>query len=122
MNWRLPRRTKRSPSMAWSPNLRKPWCPSLLLAGFLPLVEADFAADEPASAEALWKKLEPFTKPPAEFAGKFGSYQSPLEFADGSLAKTPMDWARRRAEILKTWHERLGPWPPLVKQSVVKKL
>jgi dienelactone hydrolase len=80
------------------------------------------AADEPASEDALWNKLAPFAQPPEEFAGKFGSNRSPLKFADGSLAKTPADWARRREEILQTWHKRLGPWPSLVKQSVLKKL
>ena len=71
---------------------RKPWLRCLLLAGFLPVVGVAFAADRPASPEALWKKLEPFTQPPAEFAGKLGSYQSPLQFADGSIAKSPADW------------------------------
>jgi dienelactone hydrolase len=66
--------------------------------------------------------LEPFAKPPEEFAGKLGSYRSPLTFADGSTAKTPADWARRRDEILKTWHKRLGPWPPLVERPMIKKL
>lgn len=101
--------------------IRDPRCLALLLAGFLPLVTA-VGGDVPASAEALWKKLEPFAKPPAEFADKFGAYPSPLKFADGSVAKTPADWDRRRAEILKTWHERLGPWPTLVKKPVVKRL
>ena len=80
------------------------------------------ARGPPDSREALWKKLEPFAQPPTEFAGKFGPYRSPLKFADGSLAKTPADWARRRDEILKTWHKRLGPWPPLVERPAVKKL
>src|SRR5689334_18146521 len=67
--------------------LRVPFSsPGYLAAGFL-LATVAFAADEPASKEALWKKLEPFAQPPAEFAGKFGSYRSPLKFADGSIAK-----------------------------------
>jgi dienelactone hydrolase len=78
-------------------------------------------AESPA-ADSLWQKLQPFTAPPAEFAGQFGSYRSPLKFADGSEAKTPEDWARRRAEIAKTWHERLGAWPPLVERPSVKRL
>jgi dienelactone hydrolase len=86
----------------------------------VPLVALD-AGEQSAGAD-LWKKLQPFAQPPAEFAGKFGSYKSPLEFADGTVAKTPADWAKRRAEILNTWHERLGPWPPLVKSPAVKKL
>ena len=74
------------------------------------------------SAEDLWQKLAPFAQPPAEFAGKLGPYQSPLQFADGTLAKTPADWKRRRAEILNTWQQRLGPWPPMVEKPIVKKL
>jgi dienelactone hydrolase len=98
------------------------WSSRIVLATFSFLPLAVLAADEPDSAKALWKKLEPFTQSPAEFAGKFGPYKSPLKFADGTLAKTPADWARRRAEIAKTWHERLGAWPPLVERPVVKKL
>src|SRR5262245_5351393 len=112
LNWSLsmfnpPRRNRRLFPLA------------LLTAVVVPIV---VVAQQPASADALWKKLEPFTQPPAEFADKLAPYKSPLEFADGSVAKTPADWARRRAEISKTWHERLGPWPPLLKNPVVKKL
>ena len=80
------------------------------------------SADQPVSAEALWKKLEPFAQPTEEFAGKFGPYRSPLKFADGSNVKTAEDWARRRDEIQKTWHKRLGAWPPLVERPALKKL
>src|SRR5215475_3716146 len=79
-------------------------------------------AQEPAAHEALWKKLEPYARPPEEFAGKFGPYRSPLKFADNSLARSPREWVRRRAEIQNTWHRRLGPWPPLVEKPTVKKL
>ena len=96
--------------------------PCWVLAGLLPLAAVNLGAAQPATPEALWKTLAPFAQPPAEFAGKFGPYASPLKFADGSMAKTPADWTRRRAEILKTWHERLGPWPPLVERPVVKRL
>ncbi len=93
----------------------------LLLATILPPAAAG-TADQTAGPEALWKKLEPFAHPPAEFAGKLGAYRSPLQFADGSQAKTPADWARRRAEIATSWHKRLGAWPPLVQQPTIKKL
>src|SRR5437870_4627099 len=92
---------------------RQPWRLCWLLRAFLLLPLATLRAEQPSSPEALLKKLRPFTQPPAEFAEKFGPYKSPLKFADGSLAKSPVDWTRRRAEILKTWHQRLGPWPPL---------
>lgn len=93
-------------------------CCSLLLAGLVAGVS--LAAE--SSAEELWKKLEPFAQPPAEFADKFGPYRSPLKFADGSSAKSPADWARRREEILALWHKRLGAWPPLVFHPTIKYL
>src|ERR1700686_588517 len=93
-----------------------------LLAAFLPVAAAAVGTDQPASPEALWKKLEPFAQPPEEFAGKLGAYRSPLKFADGSFAKSAADWQRRRAEIATTWHKRLGAWPPLVDRPVLKKL
>lgn len=86
------------------------------------LAAAAVRADQPASPEALWKKLEPFAQPPQEFAGKFGPYRSPLKFADGSVVQTAADWAQRREEIRTTWHKRLGAWPPLVERPAVKKL
>ncbi len=100
----------------------EPWRPCLLLLGLLPWTNAAAAAEPPATAEAVWKKLQPYTQPPAEFAGKLGDYRSPLQFADGSRVKSPEDWARRRAEILKTWHQRLGAWPPLLERPAVKRL
>jgi hypothetical protein len=99
-----------------------PWGYFFALVTFFPLCLMAREADGPASAASLWDKLKPFMQPPAEYNGKFGSYRSPLKFADGSLAKSPEDWSRRRGEILKTWHRRLGAWPPLVERPIVKRL
>jgi dienelactone hydrolase/photosystem II stability/assembly factor-like uncharacterized protein len=88
----------------------------------LVLAQPAVGLEQPASREALWKKLEPFAQPPDEFAGKLGAYRSPLKFADGSIATTPADWQRRRAEIVKTWHKRLGTWPLLIDKPTIKKL
>jgi hypothetical protein len=77
------------------------------------------ASDE---REAAWQRLQKYVEPPAEFAGQFGSYASPLKFADGTIVKSANDWPRRRREILDTWHQRLGPWPPLVERPEVKRL
>src|SRR5437868_8681060 len=96
--------------------------PSLALGLLLAAWPTAVSSQEPASREALWKKLEPYAQPPEEFAGKFGPYRSPLKFADNSLARTSGEWARRRDEIQKTWHKRLGTWPPLVEKPTVKKL
>jgi hypothetical protein len=92
----------------------------LLLAAVLPAGAS--RSDAPTSPETLWQKLDAFARPPAEFAGDFGSYRSPLQFADSSRALTAADWGRRREEILKTWHKRLGTWPPLVERPGLKKL
>jgi dienelactone hydrolase len=86
----------------------------------LALVVPGWAADD--ADDPLWKKLAPFAQPPAEFAGKLGGFRSPRAFADGSLAKSPADWKRRREEIAKIWHTRLGAWPPLVERPALKKL
>ncbi len=82
---------------------------------------ANLRADDPAAAhDALGRKLEPYFHPPAEFAGQLGPYRSPLKFTDGTVVKTPEDWARRRKEILAAWHQRLGPWPALLEHPAVK--
>src|SRR5690242_5275911 len=79
-------------------------------------------AAEPAPRAALWNKLEKYTQPPPEFAGKLGDYRSPLKFADGTLVASPDDWPKRRREILALWTRRLGEWPPLVEKPTVKRL
>jgi dienelactone hydrolase len=79
-------------------------------------------AEESARRKELAEQLSAYYEPPAEFAGKLGDYRSPLEFADGGKVKSAEDWQRRRAEILKRWHKRLGEWPPLVEKPTVKVL
>ncbi len=93
----------------------------LLVVAVLSVSASIRAEDSPARA-ALWQRLEKHTQPPAEFTGQLGPYRSPLKFADGSSARSPEDWPRRRKEILETWHKRLGPWPPLVERPTVKRL
>jgi dienelactone hydrolase len=78
-------------------------------------------SDEQRAAE-IWSRLKPAFNPAPEFENDFGSFRSPLKFADGSAVKSAADWSRRRQEILATWHRRLGPWPPLVERPEVKRL
>jgi dienelactone hydrolase len=79
-------------------------------------------AGGPSARDELWSRIEKFVQPPAEFARKFGSYRSPLKFADGTMVRSADDWPRRRSEILETWRRRLGGWPPLVERPAVKRL
>jgi len=83
----------------------------ILLCLCLPLADPSRAADSP---DEIWEKIAPFFQPPAELANDFAPYKSPLEFYDGTPVKTPADWQKRRQEILKTWHDLLGPWPPVI--------
>src|SRR5262245_29309083 len=76
-------------------------------------------ADEPTPA---WRKIAPFFQPPPEFADKLGSYRSPLLFDDGTPVRTAADWPRRRAEVLKTWQDLMGPWPPVIDKPKVETL
>jgi hypothetical protein len=94
----------------------------LVLVGAVACGVGDVRAADPPRRAARWQQLEKYTEPPAEFAGQLGPYRSPLQFADGTPVRSAADWARRRAEILATWHRRLGPWPPLVERPAVTRL
>lgn len=67
-----------------------------------------------AADTAIPPSLQRCFTPPAEFAGQFGNYASPLKFYDGRAVKSPAEWPARRAEILRYWHEQMGPWPELI--------
>ena len=73
-----------------------------------------------ANSTNSWPLLAPFSQPPSDLAGQFGPYRSPLKFEDGKLVETAADWARRRQEILRQWHELMGPWPPLLQAPRVE--
>ncbi len=55
----------------------------------------------------------PWTPPP-ELAEDFGRFRPVLRFEDGRGVATPADWAERRREILRVWHEAMGAWPPVL--------
>jgi dienelactone hydrolase len=75
------------------------------------------AGDDPA-----WKTIAPFFEPPAEFAGKLGSYRSPLLFKDGTRVRTAEDWQRRRKELLDDWHALMGAWPEVIEKPKLQVL
>jgi len=74
------------------------------------------------ASEAIPEIIRPFFVPPAQFAGDFGSYKSPLKFDDGTPVKTPADWQKRRQEILAAWRNVTGFWPPLIEKPDVQYL
>src|SRR5579871_530173 len=93
-------------------------------------IETPAGAGEPAATStdnatelaALRKELAPYFQPPAEYAGDFGKYKSPLRFDDGHPVTTADEWRQRRVEILKTWHAVMGAWPPLVEKPTIEYL
>ncbi len=66
--------------------------------------------------------IAPYFQPPNEFANDYGKYKSPLIFNDGRKVKTPADWQKRRREILRTWTQYLGDWPPLIQKPNIEYL
>jgi pimeloyl-ACP methyl ester carboxylesterase len=58
--------------------------------------------------------LAPFFRPSPEYANDYGTYRSPLKFDDGREVKTAADWSKRREEILRYWHGKLGRPPELL--------
>jgi dienelactone hydrolase len=49
-----------------------------------------------------------------------GDFRSPLLFADGTPVRSAADWPRRRSEILKTWTDAMGAWPPLLESPRIE--
>jgi dienelactone hydrolase len=67
-----------------------------------------------------WDRIAPLFQPPARFSNDFGSYRSPLLFANGKKVTSRNDWNTRRKEIIQTWTDFLGPWPPLIEKPEIE--
>jgi hypothetical protein len=93
-----------------------------LFYALLPLAGAAPLAAEETDGKSLPAALAPFFRPPKELADDLGKYRSPLLFDDGRPVRTAADWPARRKEILKTWHDALGPWPDLIDKPKVEYL
>lgn len=86
-----------------------------LVAGCITVTTLFVSATTPVAAQApATVDIAPLFDVPPEFQGKLGEYRSPLLFADGTPVRTPADWARRRAELLREWHALMGPWPAVL--------
>lgn len=73
-----------------------------------------------ASGAGHWEQIKTHFEPPAVFRDKYGAYKSPLLFSDGSLAKTPEDWAQRRSEMVEQWERLLGKWPDFITEPKIE--
>jgi dienelactone hydrolase len=87
---------------------------------FTPSAETASAGQASRSSDKAPLELEEFFAPPEKYHSDFGGFRSPLLFADGTPVRTPAEWPRRRAEILSTWHNIMGPWPPLIERPRVE--
>ena len=87
-------------------------CPCILFAG------SNNAQN--AARSCVWDKVKQYFSPPAEFADKFGDYASPLKFYNGKQVEKPVEWGKRREEILQRWHGLMGEWPPLMVDQELK--
>jgi len=88
---------------------------ALAACGSVPPVAQD-------SRGEAWDRISALFEPPEAFKADPGAYRSVMTFADGRPVRTPEEWARRREEILKGWHQALGPWPPLLEKPGIKYL
>jgi hypothetical protein len=89
------------------------------IAACLALLALPQQSDSPRAGE-LWRKLGTLFATPAEFKDDLGTLRPVLKFEDGREVKTAADWAERRKELLKKWHELLGPWPPLLEKPLAQ--
>ncbi|MFM8617843.1 MAG: alpha/beta hydrolase family protein [Opitutaceae bacterium] len=64
--------------------------------------------------------LRVFFSPPAAIQAPAPELRSPLRFDDGRPVTSAADWAKRREEIRRYWHERMGTWPALVERPRVE--
>ena len=77
---------------------------------------AVIGVSDSASAHRI---IEPFLEPPAGLHGQSDARPSPLRTASGGMITSAAAWAGRRAEILKEWHDLMGPWPSLLDRPQV---
>ncbi|MFO7906179.1 MAG: sialidase [Planctomycetota bacterium] len=130
LRWLLQRAAARGCRSQNAPGERKPdwFCYRFLVFAVIVLIQLSAPCKVDADRRGKWVRREheppdllkhAFRVPP-EFQEDSGQYQSPLVVDDGQRVETARQWQRRRAEILSTWHEILGPWPDLIEKPRVE--
>ena len=64
----------------------------------------------------IWAKIGRFFSPLPEYRNDLGTFRPVLQFEDGRPVRTAAEWQERRKELLRKWHDLLGPWPPLLEK------
>lgn len=105
----------------------QPHTTSFVIAAFaavatLAVISSAGPASGPVDRSPAWEKIVPYFSPPPDYAGKLGSYRSPLLFDDGSPVKSAADWPKRRQELLTYWHREMGSWPPVIEHPRIEVL
>jgi len=77
---------------------------------------ASVAAFGASSRDDVPAELRAYFSPPPAIRAPSSELRSPLIFDDGRPVASPADWAKRRDEIRRYWHERMGTWPTLVER------
>lgn len=80
-------------------------------------IRGQVAGEQALGPPAIWEKIGPFFSPPEAFLDNYGAYRTPFRFSDGGSVKTLRDWQERREEILESWHQMMGEWPPLMEEQ-----
>ncbi|MBN1126466.1 MAG: hypothetical protein JXA82_15785 [Sedimentisphaerales bacterium] len=65
-------------------------------------------------SRSIPEELSDAFSPDPAYEGDFGSYRSPLYFANGNKVQNKQQWQQRRKEIMTQWEDVLGHWPPLI--------
>lgn len=65
----------------------------------------------------VWTQISQYFEPSSEFKDVYGAYRSPLVFENGDIVTNKIQWEQRRAEILSTWHHKMGEWPELLRDN-----
>ena len=106
---------------------RRPFCSGRarrvgVALALIPLAVVMGALSRASGGAELPETVAPLFRPPAELAGVLGPFKEPLIFNDGRPVRSADDWRERRREILDTWHEVMGPWPPLIERPEMEVL
>ncbi len=67
-----------------------------------------------------WENIAAHFRPPRRYVEDLDEHRSPLTFDNGRPVTSAAQWRRRRREILRCWHQVMGPWPPLLRRPGIE--